>query len=274
MTAIQAIIMAVLQGVTELFPISSLGHAVILPRLLNWNVDLRAPDWLAYLTVMHLGTAIALFIFFWKDWFNFAFSLLGMRGEHSADDRRVFGLVVLATIPAVVIGAALHKPLAEAFGAPWIAAAFLIVNGFLLFFGDLIAGETTGRLDQLNWKGALAVGFAQCLALIPGISRSGSTIVAGVISGLKHAESARFSFLMGTPIILAANVFEAPKLMKEGATLGPMAILSGVVAGVVAYASVWFLMRYLHKNEFEALSPFAYYCWAAGALFLAIILFT
>ena len=273
MTAIQAIVMAVLQGVTELFPISSLGHAVILPRLLNWGVDLKAPDWLAYLTVMHLGTAIALFIFFWRDWFNFGFSLIGLRRERSAVDRRVLWMVVLATIPAVIIGAALHKPLAEAFGVPWIAATFLIVNGFLLFFGDLIAGETSGRLDQLNWKGALAVGFAQCLALIPGISRSGSTIVAGVIAGLKHEESARFSFLMGTPIILAANVYEAPKLLKEGATLGPMAILSGVVAGAVAYLSLWFLMRYFHKNEFEALSPFAYYCWAAGALFLAIIMF-
>jgi len=270
-TAIQAIVMAVLQGVTELFPISSLGHAVILPRLLNWNVDLKAPDWLAYLTVMHLGTAIALLAYFWRDWANFASSLMGMRGERSAADRRVFWLVVLATIPAVVIGAGLHKALAEAFGSPAIAAVFLIVNGFLLFFGDLVAGETVGRIDQLNWKGALAVGFAQCLALIPGISRSGSTIVAGVIAGLKHEDSARFSFLMGTPIILAANVYEAPKLLKEGATLGPMAILSGVVAGIVAYLSVLFLMRYFHKNEFEALSPFAYYCWAAGALFLAII---
>ncbi len=272
MTAIQAIVMAVLQGVTELFPISSLGHAVILPRLLNWAVDLKAPDWLAYLTVMHLGTAIALFIFFWRDWVNFALSLLGVRGERAAADRRVFWLVVLATIPAVVIGAGLHKILAEAFGSPAIAAVFLIVNGFLLYFGDLVAGETVGKLEQLNWKGALAVGFAQCLALIPGISRSGSTIVAGVIAGLKHEESARFSFLMGTPIILAANVYEAPKLLKEGATLGPMAILSGVVAGVVAYLSVLFLMRYFRNNEFEALSPFAYYCWAAGALFLAIIM--
>ncbi len=264
--------MAVLQGVTELFPISSLGHAVILPRLLNWSVDLRAPDWLAYLTVMHLGTAVALLIYFWRDWWSFALSLIG-RGERAASERRVFWLVVLATIPAVVIGAGLHKILTEAFGSPAIAAAFLIVNGFLLYFGDLVAGETVGRLDQLNWKGALAIGFSQCLALIPGISRSGSTIVAGVIAGLKHAESARFSFLMGTPIILAANVYEAPKLMKQGASLGPMAILSGVVAGVVAYATVYFLMRYLHKNEFEALSPFAYYCWAAGALFLGIILF-
>ncbi|MBV8440550.1 MAG: undecaprenyl-diphosphate phosphatase [Hyphomicrobiales bacterium] len=274
MTAIQAIVMAVLQGVTELFPISSLGHAVILPRLLHWGVDEKAPDWLAYLAVMHFGTAVALFIFFWRDWFAFGLSLINRAGPRSAADRRVFWLVVLATIPAVVIGAGLHKPLSAAFGVPWIAAAFLIVNGFLLYFGDLIAGEAVGKLDQLNWKGALAIGFAQCLALIPGISRSGSTIVAGVIAGLKHEEAARFSFLMGAPIILAANVYEAPKLLKEGATLGPMAILSGIVAGVVAYASLAFLMRWFQKHEFEALSPFAYYCWAAGLLFLAIITLT
>jgi undecaprenyl-diphosphatase len=109
--------------------------------------------------------------------------------------------------------------------------------------------------------------------LIPGISRSGATIVAGVVAGLKHAEAARFSFLMGAPIILAANVYEAPKLMKEGATLGGMAILSGVVAGIFAYLSLALLMRYLHKHEFEAMSPFAYYCWAAGVISLGIIAF-
>ena len=117
------------------------------------------------------------------------------------------------------------------------------------------------------------MGCAQILALIPGISRSGSTIVAGVVAGLKHEEAARFSFLMGAPIILAANVYEAPKLMKEGATLGSMALLSAVVAGIVAYLSLTFLMRYFRKHEFEALSPFAYYCWAAGAISLAIIAF-
>jgi undecaprenyl-diphosphatase len=272
-TAIQAIVMAVLQGVTELFPISSLGHAVILPRLLNWSVDLKAPDWLAYLVVMHLGTAIALFIFFWRDWINFGLSLIS-RSERSAADRRVFWLVVLATIPAVLVGSIFRKLLGDAFATPAIAAAFLIVNGFVMYFGDRIGGESVGKLEQLNWKGALAIGFAQCLALIPGISRSGSTIVAGVIAGLKHAEAARFSFLMGTPIILAANVYEAPKLLKEGATLGPMAILSGVVAGIVAYLSLVVLMRWFHRHEFEAMTPFAYYCWAAGAAFLAFITLT
>ena len=273
MTALQAIIMAVLQGVTELFPVSSLGHAVILPRLLNWGVNEKATDWLAYLVVMHFGTSIALFVFFWRDWLNFVLSLVGASGSGATRGRRTFFHVVLATIPAVVVGALFRKLLGDAFAAPAIAAVFLIVNGFILYFGDRIGEELVGTLDQLNWKGALAVGFAQCLALIPGISRSGSTIVAGVVAGLKHAEAARFSFLMGAPIILAANVHEAPKLLKQGATLGPMAVLSGVVAGIVAYLSLMFLMRYFNKHEFEAMSPFAYYCWAAGIISLGVIAF-
>jgi undecaprenyl-diphosphatase len=273
LTALQAIIMAVLQGVTELFPVSSLGHAVILPRLLNWGIDLKAPDWLAYLVVMHLGTSIALFAFFWRDWLSFLRSLISAPDARAKTDRRTFFFVVLATIPAVVVGALFRKLLGDAFAAPAIAAAFLIVNGFILYFGDRIGEESTGSLGQLNWKGALAVGFAQCLALIPGISRSGATMVAGVVAGLKHSEAARFSFLMGAPIILAANVYEAPKLMKEGATLGGMAILSGIVAGIFAYLSLTLLMRYFRRHEFEAMSPFAYYCWAAGVISLGIIAF-
>jgi undecaprenyl-diphosphatase len=273
LTALQAIIMAVLQGVTELFPVSSLGHAVILPRLLNWGVDEKAPDWLAYLVVMHLGTSIALFAFFWRDWLSFLRSLINASDSRAKTDRQTFFYVVLATIPAVIVGALFRKLLGDAFAAPAIAAAFLIVNGFILYFGDRLAEESVGSLDQLNWKGALAVGFAQCFALIPGISRSGATMVAGVVAGLKHSEAARFSFLMGAPIILAANVYEAPKLMKEGATLGGMAILSGIVAGIFAYLSLTLLMRYFNKHEFEAMSPFAYYCWAAGVISLGIIAF-
>ena len=265
--------MAVLQGITELFPISSLGHAVLLPRLLNWPIDQHAPDFLPYLVVMHLGTSIALFIYFWRDWLGFLNSLLHREAPRSAADRSLLVLVVLATIPAVVAGFVLRKWLGDAFASPPVAAFFLIANGFVLYFGDEISGEGVGKLDELNWKGALAIGVAQCFALIPGFSRSGLTIVAGTIAGLRHEDSARFSFLMATPIILGATVLEAPKLLHSGATLGGAAVLSGVVAGVVAYASLWVLMRYLHTHEISAMKPFAYYCAAAGLVSLAVMAF-
>ena len=274
MTTFQAIVMAILQGVTELFPVSSLGHAVILPRLLGWGIDQKAPDFLPYLVVMHLGTAIALLGYFWRDWVSFAASLLSQSSPRARVDRRIFLFVVLATIPAVVVGYGFRKLLGDAFATPMIAAIFLVTNGFILFLGDKAAGQAVGKLEQLNWKGALAIGVAQCLALIPGISRSGATIVTGVVAGLEHKESARFSFLMAPPIMLGATVLEAPKLFHEGATLGGAALLSGVVAGIVAYASIVFLMRYFRRHEFEALNPFAYYCWAAGVISAAIIALT
>lgn len=263
--------MAILQGVTELFPVSSLGHAVLLPRLLHWAIDQKAPDWLAYLVVMHLGTAIALFLYFLPDWWALLRSLFSRSSARAAVDRRILALVILATIPAVVVGAGFAGRLREAFGAPMIAAIFLVVNGVILFVGDRIGGEATGTLDQLNWKGALAIGVAQCAALIPGISRSGATIVAGVVAGLRHRDSARFSFLMAPPIMLGATVHEAPALLRHQATLGGAALLSGLVAGVVAYFSIVFLMRYFGRHEFEALNPFAYYCWIAGAAAIALI---
>jgi undecaprenyl-diphosphatase len=272
-TAFQAVVMAVLQGVTELFPISSLGHAVILPRLLGWPIDERAPDFLPYLVVMHLGTATALFLYFWRDWFGFLGSLVSS-APGSKVNRRVFALVVLATIPAVIVGFGFRKLLGDAFGTPTLAAFVLIVNGFLLYFADHIAGEATGALGELNWKGALAIGVAQCFALIPGFSRSGLTIAAGVVAGLSHEAAARFSFLMATPIILGATVLEAPKLLHHSATLGGAAILSGVVAGVVAFVSLAFLMRYFNTHEISAMRPFSYYCAAAGLLSLAVMAFS
>src|SRR5450631_2426210 len=133
MTTVQAIVMAILQGVTELFPVSSLGHAVVLPRLLHWSVDQKAPDFLPYLVVMHLGTAVALLLYFWRDWWAFAISLLGQSSPRARADRRIFLFVVMATIPAVVVGTVLRKLLGDAFGTPLIAAIFLVVNGFILF---------------------------------------------------------------------------------------------------------------------------------------------
>ena len=264
MSFFQSLIMALIQGVTELFPISSLGHAVLFPRLVGWGDLIHNPDFLPYLVVMHLGTAVALFAYFWRDWLSFLQSALKADTERAQVERRIFLLVVLATIPAVLVGAALHKPLEAAFSSPAIVAFVLILNGALLYFCDQIAGRGVGPLEQLNWKGALAIGCAQCFALVPGFSRSGLTIASGVVAGLKHEDAARFSFLMATPIILGATVLEAPKLFKQGATLGGAALVSGVLAGLIAYASLVVLMRWFKSHEFNALKPFAYYCAAAG----------
>src|SRR5579863_8717331 len=176
MTGWQAIVLAVVQGVTELFPISSLGHAVILPALLGWKVDENAEGFLPFLAVMHLGTAIALLGYFWRDWVSFATSVLRFRDPHGEVDRRLFWRVVVATIPAVVIGFAFEKTLRAGFGAPVLAAAFLIVNGVMLFVAERLQRAKTRQLADLSWLQAVIIGFCQCLALIPGMSRSGASM--------------------------------------------------------------------------------------------------
>jgi undecaprenyl-diphosphatase len=264
MTALQAIILAVVQGITELFPISSLGHAVLLPALLNWRVDENAEGFLPFLAVMHLGTALALLGYFWRDWVGFAGSVIRFRDPAGGPDRRLFWRVVVATIPAVVIGFVFEKKLRAGFGAPVLAAAFLVANGVMLFVAErLRRGQR--RLDQLSWLQAAIIGVWQCLALIPGLSRSGATMAGGYICGLNHEDSARFSFLTATPIILGAVALEAPKLIKHHSNFSATAGLAGVVAGVTALASVWALMRWFKSHEVRGFDPFALYCAVAGA---------
>ena len=275
MTEFQAMFMAILQGMTELFPVSSLGHAVVLPRLLGWDLDENAAYFLPFLVVLHLGTAAALLIYFWRDWIGL---LLAVLGRGSPKERRaqwrLLAWIVVATIPAVIFGFALRKPLGALFGAPAVAAAFLIVNGGVLFAGERLRRRGGDRrLDDLSWRGALLIGLLQSTALIPGISRSGATIVGGLLIGLRHQAAAHFSFLIATPIILGAAVLEVPKLLREGGHINGIAWLAGLVAGITAFLSVAFLMRYFRRHEFEALDPFAYYCWAAGAISLGLILF-
>ncbi|HYM31349.1 MAG TPA: undecaprenyl-diphosphate phosphatase [Candidatus Cybelea sp.] len=278
MSTLQAILYAVLQGITELFPVSSLGHAVVLPRLLDWGLDQKSPHFLPFLVVLHLGTALALLIYFWRDWIGLALGVLGL-GDPAARPamRRLFVLLVVGTIPAVVLGFTLEKFFRTLFGSPPVAAAFLIVNGFLLFAGERLRRQgQSGTLDGLTWRGALAIGFWQCTALIPGISRSGATMVGGLLAGLHHEQSARFSFLLATPIIAGAGALEVPHLLHgaaDGASLSSLAWLAGAVAGVTAFLSVAFLMRYFRGHDLQALDPFAWYCWAAGGLSLVLLLF-
>jgi undecaprenyl-diphosphatase len=279
MTLLQAILLAALQGVTELFPVSSLAHAVILPSLLGWSIDQRAPAFLPFLVMLHLGTAAALLIYFWREWIDILFALFGRGGAAAvAANRRLLLLIVIGTIPAVIIGFALEKFLRGLFGAPAVAAIFLVVNGLVLLIAELLrrrAGE--GSLDRLTWSQALFIGTCQSGALIPGLSRSGLTMAAGLAAGLTHAESARFSFLLATPIIAGAGVLELPKLLHHGAEAGislGTAILGGIVAAITAYASTAFLMRFFKRHDFQALNPFAYYCLAAGVLAWILLKFT
>lgn len=268
MSALQAIVIAVLQGATELFPVSSLGHAVVLPALLHWPIDQHAPEFLPFLVMLHLGTATALLLYFWRDWWTLLLGVLGLATAHqTSESRRVFVLIVIATIPAVIIGFLLEKFFRNLFGTPMVAAIFLMVNAGLLLGGEKLRGHGHRPLSSIDAKDAFLIGCWQCTALIPGISRSGATIVGGLLRGIDHEGAAHFSFLIATPIILGATVLEVPKLLH--ATVPPgtfgLSVVAAVCAGVTAWASTWFLMRYFRQHDAWALNPFAYYCLVVGA---------
>jgi undecaprenyl-diphosphatase len=271
MTTLQAIVMAILQGVTELFPISSLGHAVILPALLRWPIDEGAPGFLPFLAVMHLGTSVALLAYFWRDWLGFASSVVRFRDPAGSPDRRLFWRVVVATIPAVIIGFLFEKILRQGFALPKLAAVFLIVNGAMLFTADRVRRARARPLAGLSWLQALLIGFCQCLALVPGLSRSGATMAGGYLCGLDHEDAARFSFLTATPIILGAVVLEGPKILRHGERFGPLAILAGVVAGITAFFSTVILMRWFKAHDRRGFDPYAVYCAVAGLAALFIL---
>lgn len=279
---IKALVLAALQGVTELFPVSSLGHTVVLPGALRWGDLLDSDTFLPLIVMLHLGTAAALLLFFRRDWLALirAFIRTVAKGKIGEDpNERLSWLIVIGTVPAGLIGLIFEKPLASLFSIPELAAVFLIINGSILFLGELLRRRAEPKafdrqkqemifhdLDQLTWKGALFIGAMQALALIPGISRSGVTMVAGLSHGLNHKAAARFAFLLATPLILAAGVLEVPKLFADTQLL-LIAVVGGVIAGTAAYLRTRFLMRYF---ELGRLDPFAFYCWGAGLLALTL----
>ena len=281
MTALQAFVIAVLQGATELFPVSSLGHAVILPRLLGWQLDQHGAAFLPFLVMLHLGTVAALLAYFWRDWWALGLGTFGLLDAHrTRESRHILLLLVVATIPAVILGFTLEHRIRELFAKPLYAALFLFANGFLLLFGERLRGKSASAepraIASLTPTDALVVGLWQSLALLPGISRSGATIVGGLLRGVDHAAAAHFSFLIATPIILAAALKEVPKLLHAGLPAGTfeLAAAAAVVAGLVAFASTAFLMRYFRGHDQWALDPFAYYCMVAGGLSAAWFVFT
>jgi undecaprenyl-diphosphatase len=273
----QAFWLALLQGTTEILPVSSLGHGVIFPSLLGWHVDQESPTFLPFFVVLHLGTATALLAFFRREWMGVIrgfFRTLTTRKLSGDPEGRLAWLLLAGTLPAGVVGLVFEKALSANFARPALAASFLVLNGIVLLLGERLRrrGAKEGASELSLWQ-AIAVGTSQVLALIPGISRSGITVVGGLASGLSAEAAARFSFLLATPIILAAGVLEVPKLVEFGtAKTMEVALFGGVVAGLAAYGSTALLMVLFRRREIEALGPFGYYCIGAGLVALVLLL--
>jgi len=282
----QALFMGLLQGATELFPVSSLGHAVLIPSLLHWAFKQSDPSFVPFLTLLHLGTAGALLVIYRDQWIAIirGFFAAALRGRIRTEPERLSMLLMVGTLPTATVGVYLEHQVKVLFATPRIAASFLIVNGFLMLGAELLRRrserraavvgtarseqeEHFGDAEHVSFRAAVLVGACQSLALIPGISRSGVTIAGGLLAGLRHVEAARFSFLLATPVILAAGVLEVPQLFTRGVPIGEY-LAGAVLAGIAAYLSARFLLRYFRSGR---LDPYGMYCIAAGVVSLALL---
>ena len=280
----QAIILGLVQGVTELFPVSSLGTSVVLPKLFGWDIHQNDPYFLTFLVATHLATAIVLLLFFWRDWVRIVKGLgrsLRDRGIGEGDaDAKLGWLLVVGTIPAGILGLLLEHSLRALFASAQSAAFFLMLNGLMLFGAEALrrrAPQTDVDDDRriarlMSFPNAFFVGAAQALALIPGFSRSGATMGGGLVVGLSHKDAARFSFLLATPIIGAAALLKLPELFgSDGDGIRGQALVASLCAAGAAFVSVRFLMHYF---ETRTLIPFAVWCLAFGAACTAYFLAT
>jgi undecaprenyl-diphosphatase len=270
LTYAQAALLGLLQGITELFPISSLGHSVLVPQLLNWQIDQTSPQFIGFVVATHLGTALVLLAFFWRDWVRIIAGIFrslfrfGIEGDAHA---RLGWLLITATVPAGLIGLLFQTKLQTLFGAGILVAIALVCNGIMLFGAERLRKRASTSdadaeaLAKLSFGQAFFIGIAQTLALIPGFSRTGVTMTGGLLSGLSRESAARFAFLLATPIILAASVLEIPKLLSAGGA--GVAFAGALCAAAAAYVSVRFLTRYFKTRT---LWPFAFYCVVAGIL--------
>jgi len=280
----QAIVLGLLQGAAELFPVSSLGHSVIVPKLLGWDIHQSDDYFLTFLVATHLATAIVLLGFFWRDWVRIVKGL-----GRSVRDREIAGdpdaqlgwLIVVATIPAGLLGLAFEHALRSVFASPTAAAAFLFCNGLMLFGAERLrravpvragADYSDERISrELSMGEAVGVGAAQAIALLPGFSRSGAAMSGGLLAGLSNEDAARFAFLLATPVIGAAAVLKLPELFgPEGNGVRGPALVGALCSALTAYLAVKFLMRYF---ETRTLTPFAVYCLCAGtaaAIYFAV----
>ncbi|HVW47303.1 MAG TPA: undecaprenyl-diphosphate phosphatase [Solirubrobacterales bacterium] len=278
---LQAIILGALQGISEPFPISSLGHAVLLPRVLGWNIHQNDDYFLTFLVATHCATALVLFLFFLDDWkriwFGFVRSVKGRATPRDLDARLAW-VIIVGTIPAGILGVALEHKLRTLFASPTSAAVFLTINGILLLAVERFRrrpprpgdgeGDGDARIAQMGFRQALGIGAAQALALIPGISRSGVTMGGGLLAGLSNEDAARYAFLLATPVIGAAGVLKLPELFgSAGDGVRGQALVGALAAAITTWAAVKFLLRYFETSR---LTPFGVYCICAGLFCLLV----
>ncbi len=287
----QAIVLGLLQGVTELFPISSLGHTVLFPTLFGWNALVKAQSqpesfWLAFVVMLHVGSALGLLFYYRRDWVEIVgafFHTLSTRRIETSTERLAW-LIIVASIPAGIFGLALEHQLRTLTAKPEVAAVFLIVNGFVLLAAERFRRRAEVRelairegskpdgareLATLEYREAFVVGVAQSTALVAGISRDGVTMGSGLARGLDHSDSARFAFLLATPIILAAGLVKLPDLLGHlGDGIRGQALVACAVAAVTAVVTVRFLVGYFKTRT---LTPFAVYCLLFG---VAMVIYT
>lgn len=267
---VQAIILAIVQGLSEFIPISSSGHLVIVPWFLGWDKPSLLFD-----TVLHWGTLLSIFLVFGADIWRIALATLGSLASRSLADvnARLGWFIVVGTIPALVTGL-LFKDFFEAlFSSPTAAGGFLLVTAALLTTSELIVRSRPpqGTLTTLTWRQAILIGLAQAIALAPGISRSGSTMAAGLALGLRREDAARFSFLLGTPAFFGAGLLQLLDAISVDAAdvmaQAPILLVGLVVSAVVGYAAIRGLLAYLRRRS---LYVFAGYCLIMGLLVLVL----
>jgi undecaprenyl-diphosphatase len=268
MDILQAIVLGILQGATEFIPVSSSGHLVLVPWLLGWP-----EPGLLFDTIVHWGTLLAVLAYFWRDWWQLIGAWLRglVRWDWSDPQARMLWLLALGSIPAAILGYLLEDFFESLFSAPVWVGIFMLVTAGLLAGSEYMARQTRATGD-LNWRDSLVIGFAQAAAIAPGISRSGATISAGLWRGLQRAEAARFSFLLGTPVIFGAGLFQLLDLLADPNPLAqaPILAVGFAAAAVSGYFCIWALLRYLQRGR---LYPFAVYCALAGSFFLLVALF-
>jgi undecaprenyl-diphosphatase len=267
MTTLQAIILGAVQGLTEFLPVSSTAHLILIPWALGW------PDpGLSFDVALHLGTLVALLIYFRADWIELVNSGIGiLRGQTKTPDARMVMFIIAATIPGGVAGALFEHKVEDALRAPYIIGIMLIAMALVLFASEFVGRRKKG-LNELSWSDAMTVGIAQAFAIIPGVSRSGVTITAGLFRGLKRDTAAKFSFYLSTPIIAGAVAKKMIDILKEHSGIEQLTpFVAGIVtSGIVGYLSIAFLMRYLQTHNTFL---FVYYRIALGIVVLLAFFF-